>query len=41
MLLQGHYTDGAELVDTVLDVVRHEAEHCDCLQGFQITQSLG
>lgn len=32
---------GAELVDSVLDVVRREAEGCDCLQGFQITHSLG
>ncbi len=35
------YTEGAELVDSVLDVVRKEAEGCDCLQGFQITHSLG
>merc|ERR1711939_534870 len=28
-------------VDAVLDVVRREAEGCDCLQGFQITHSLG
>jgi len=35
------YTEGAELVDQVLDVVRREAEACDCLQGFQITHSLG
>lgn len=32
---------GAELVDSVLDVVRKEAENTDCLQGFQITHSLG
>ena len=32
---------GAELVDSVLDVVRKEAEVCDCLQGFQLTHSLG
>ena len=38
---KGHYTEGAELVDSVLDVVRKEAENCDCLQGFQITHSLG
>ncbi|KAF9584916.1 Tubulin beta-2 chain [Lunasporangiospora selenospora] len=38
---KGHYTEGAELVDTVLDIVRKEAESCDCLQGFQITHSLG
>jgi tubulin beta len=35
------YTEGAELVDAVLDVVRKEAEGTDCLQGFQITHSLG
>ncbi|KAK1864542.1 hypothetical protein I4F81_007088 [Pyropia yezoensis] len=38
---KGHYTEGAELVDSVLDVVRREAEGCDCLQGFQVTHSLG
>ncbi|XWS26073.1 hypothetical protein CRYUN_Cryun27aG0121600 [Craigia yunnanensis] len=30
---KGHYTEGAELNDFVLDVVRKEAENCDCLQG--------
>lgn len=29
---KGHYTEGAELVDSVLDVVRKEAESCDCIQ---------
>ncbi|CAK1592944.1 unnamed protein product [Parnassius mnemosyne] len=38
---KGHYTEGAELVDAVLDVVRKEAEGCDCLQGFQLAHSLG
>ncbi|CAI5446104.1 unnamed protein product [Caenorhabditis angaria] len=38
---KGHYTEGAELVDNVLDVIRKEAEGCDCLQGFQLTHSLG
>eukprot|EP01047_Picozoa_sp_COSAG01_P039182 COSAG01_NODE_3222_length_6393_cov_15.905004_1_plen_467_part_00 len=38
---KGHYTEGAELIDSVLDVVRKEAESCDCLQGFQINHSLG
>jgi len=38
---KGHYTEGAELIDSVMDVVRKEAEACDCLQGFQITHSLG
>ncbi|KAI6238983.1 Tubulin beta chain [Aphelenchoides fujianensis] len=38
---KGHFTEGAELVDNVLDVVRKEAENCDCVQGFQLTHSLG
>merc|ERR1712023_81980 len=38
---KGHYTEGAELIDSVLDVVRKEAEGCDCLQGFQLVHSLG
>ncbi|KAK1365471.1 hypothetical protein POM88_041032 [Heracleum sosnowskyi] len=38
---KGHYTEGAELIDSVLDVVRKEAENCDRLQGFQVCHSLG
>jgi tubulin beta len=38
---KGHYTEGAELVESVIDVVRKEAENCDCLQGFQVCHSLG
>ena len=38
---KGHYTEGAELIEDVLDVVRREAEDCDSIQGFQITHSLG
>jgi tubulin beta len=38
---KGHYTEGAELVEQVLEVVRKEAENSDCLQGFQICHSLG
>jgi len=38
---KGHYTEGAELVDAIMDVVRKEAEGCDMLQGFQITHSMG
>lgn len=38
---KGHYTEGAELVDRVMDVVRKEAEACDCIQGFQLSHSLG
>ncbi|XP_061551796.1 tubulin beta-4B chain-like isoform X7 [Phycodurus eques] len=38
---KGHYTEGAEVVDSVLDVVRKESENCDCLQGYQLTHALG
>ncbi|XP_036915883.1 tubulin beta-1 chain [Sturnira hondurensis] len=38
---KGHYTEGAELLESVLDVVRAESEACDCLQGFQLVHSLG
>jgi tubulin beta len=38
---KGHYTEGAELVDAIMDVVRKEAEGCDMLQGFQVTHSMG
>ncbi|KAI9095189.1 beta tubulin [Phlyctochytrium arcticum] len=38
---KGYYTEGAELVDSVLEVVRREAEGCDSLQGFQLMHSLG
>ena len=33
---KGHYTEGAELIDSVMDQVRREAEGCDCVQGQQV-----
>merc|ERR1719361_2857037 len=38
---KGHYTEGAELVESVLDRVRQEIEQFDSPQGFQIFHSLG
>jgi len=38
---KGHYTEGAELVEEVMDVVRKEVENCDLMQGFQLCHSLG
>ncbi|OAF67116.1 beta-tubulin [Intoshia linei] len=38
---KGHYTEGAEIVDSVLDIIRKEADACDLLQGFQLMHSLG
>ncbi|KAL0578092.1 Tubulin beta-2 chain [Marasmius crinis-equi] len=38
---KGYYTEGAELVDSLLEATRLQAEGADCLQGFQIIHSLG
>eukprot|EP01084_Bolivina_argentea_P006851 12942_1 len=38
---KGHYTEGAELIDDAVDIVRKEVESCNCPQGFQLTHSLG
>jgi len=38
---KGYFTEGCELLDQAMDLIRKEAEGCDCLQGFQVTQSLG
>lgn len=35
------YTEGAELVEQILDVLRQQVENCDSFQGFQIIHSLG
>ena len=41
ILDNGPRVDGAELIDSGMDVVAKEAENCDCLQGFQSCQFLG
>ena len=38
---KGRYSEAAELIDSVLVVVRKEADSRDCLQGFQLCHSLG
>jgi len=38
---KGHYTEGAKLIDEVMDIVRKEAERCDCPQGSHIIHTLG
>jgi tubulin beta len=38
---KGHYTEGAELIDEVMDATRKLAEDCSCLQGFQVCHSIG
>ena len=38
---KGYYTEGAELIDPILDIARGQAERADTLQGFQVLHSLG
>jgi len=33
---KGHYTEGAEIVEQVLEIARHEADDCDVLQVGKI-----
>ena len=36
----GHYEEGAEIIDAIVDMLRKESEKCDCSQGFQVTHSI-
>lgn len=38
---KGHYSEGVELLEQILDVTRREAESADSLQAFQLIHSLG
>lgn len=38
---KGHYTEGAELLPSIEDLVRMEIEKCECLQSFQLFHSVG
>nr|XP_055233345.1 tubulin beta-8 chain-like isoform X4 [Gorilla gorilla gorilla] len=38
---KGYYTEGTELMESVMEVVRKKAESCDYLQGFQLALCLG
>ncbi len=38
---KGHYTEGAELLDKVMERISKEVERCESLDGFIISQSLG
>ena len=31
----GYYTEGAELIEMIMDATRREAEGCDCLQVWE------
>ncbi|KAF5362687.1 hypothetical protein D9757_014041 [Collybiopsis confluens] len=38
---KGFYTEGAELIDSLLETIRKQTESCEILQGFQLIHSLG
>uniref|UniRef100_A0A1Q3FTD5 Tubulin beta chain n=1 Tax=Culex tarsalis TaxID=7177 RepID=A0A1Q3FTD5_CULTA len=38
---RGYHTEGAELLDRIVDVTRKMVEGCDCFQGFQLVHSIG
>lgn len=38
---RGYWTEGAELIECVMEAMRNQAESCDCLQGFQLVHSIG
>ncbi|KOC68978.1 Tubulin beta-1 chain [Habropoda laboriosa] len=38
---KGYYTEGADLADLALDLIRTEAEGCDLMQGIQMVHSVG
>ncbi|KAL0484407.1 tubulin beta [Acrasis kona] len=38
---KGYLTEGAESAEEAMDIIRKEAEVCECMQGFQLVHSLG
>ena len=38
---KGYYTEGGDLIDNVMDVVRREAEACDFLSAFTVSHGVG
>jgi len=38
---KGYYTDGRELLDSVLDTLQRETEACDFVSGYQLVHGLG
>jgi tubulin beta len=41
LLGEGIYTEGQKLLESILDVIRKEAEFSDALKGFQLVHSFG
>uniref|UniRef100_A0A336LVT1 Tubulin beta chain n=1 Tax=Culicoides sonorensis TaxID=179676 RepID=A0A336LVT1_CULSO len=38
---KGFYTEGAEMMDKILNLTRKRVENCDLIQGFQLVHSIG
>eukprot|EP01083_Nonionella_stella_P172747 593814_1 len=38
---KGYFTEGAELIDETMDIIRREVEACNSLQAFQLLHSIG
>eukprot|EP01084_Bolivina_argentea_P030232 56049_1 len=38
---KGFYTEGAETIDEVMDMIRRATERCKCPQAFQLTHAIG
>ncbi|XP_058819503.1 tubulin beta chain-like [Topomyia yanbarensis] len=38
---RGYHTEGAEMMDRLMNVARKMVESCDCFQGFQLVHSIG
>jgi tubulin beta len=38
---KGHYTEGAELIDSALMAIRNQVDRCQDLQGFIVVHSIG
>ena len=38
---KGYFSRGGEYIEQILDIIRKEAEACDCIQAFHLINSLG
>jgi len=38
---KGRWTEGEEIKDEIMDIIRRETEAADCVQAYQLTHSLG
>ncbi|CAH8642292.1 unnamed protein product [Dicrocoelium dendriticum] len=38
---KGHYTEGSEIIEPIMELIRKECDLCECIQGFQFVHSMG